>query len=300
MRPWASSRPVVQALHVAVSISCSRRSTACAPLGAYVAVAGTVTVPRCCCRRGAVGSLARHPHALMDLQWDVQARPADRFRPDSASAARGCGRFCCTSRWTLALLGAGLLAQSRLAVLCGRRARGRRHPLRRPADRARAGRLRAQRPRLLTNMVFSVAFLRHHARIVPHAMNRKTFLGGAAAAVGATPTQPFLTSPFTPTCASPRCVRKAARTAAIRHGAAARIRAAVGYLNDQARVVQRISDLDAYDDGNRASDATVRARSPAANPATLAVIGHLSAAASWWPNRVRQADDAADRPDRHR
>jgi branched-chain amino acid transport system substrate-binding protein len=111
-------------------------------------------------------------------------------------------------------------------------------------------------------------------------MNRKTFLGGAAAAVGATPTQPFLTSPFTPTLRIAAVCPQSGEDRAIGMELLRGIRAAVGYLNDQRASFNDFLILDAYDDGNRASDATVKSSFACGNPATLAVIGHLSAAAT--------------------
>jgi len=113
-------------------------------------------------------------------------------------------------------------------------------------------------------------------------MTREEFLGGfaALATTPVQPAQPFLTSPFTPTLRIAAVGPQSGDDRGVGMELLRGIRAAVEYLNDQRASFNDFLILDAYDDGNRASDATVKSSFACGNPATLAVIGHLSAAAT--------------------
>lgn len=133
---------------------------ACAPLGAYVAVAGTVTVPALLLFVAVTVWVAGFDilYALMDLQWDVKlgvrSFPA-RFGERSARL----WAILLHLTMTLALLGAGLLAQAGWLYYAGvALAAG----VTLYEDRliALAQDVFALNERVfLTNMVFSVAFL---------------------------------------------------------------------------------------------------------------------------------------------
>jgi branched-chain amino acid transport system substrate-binding protein len=111
-------------------------------------------------------------------------------------------------------------------------------------------------------------------------VNRGTFLSGAAVTIGATPSIPLTTTPYTPTLRIAAVCPMSGEDKGVGMELLRGIRAAVDYLNDQRASYQSFLICDTYDDRNVASDATVKSSFAVGNQQTLAVIGHLSAAAT--------------------
>jgi branched-chain amino acid transport system substrate-binding protein len=110
-------------------------------------------------------------------------------------------------------------------------------------------------------------------------MNRGTFLG-AAAVIGANPAIPITPPIFTPTLRIAAVCPMSGEDKVVGMELLRGIRAAIDYLNDQRASYQSFLICDTYDDRNVASDATVKSSFAVGNQQCLAVIGHLSAAAT--------------------
>ena len=109
-------------------------------------------------------------------------------------------------------------------------------------------------------------------------MIRSGFLANAAA-FAATPILPI--SPYTPTLRFAVVCPQSGPDTVFGRQLLAGVRGAVEELNAERLLNEPILLFDSYDDHNTTADATVQASFATANPATMAVIGHLSEAATY-------------------
>lgn len=109
-------------------------------------------------------------------------------------------------------------------------------------------------------------------------MIRAQFLAGAGAAARAT--QVAQVSPFTPTLRFAVVCPQSGPDAGLGRQLLAGVRGAIDELNNERMLNEPILLFDSYDDHNSVADATVQASFATASPTTLAVIGHISSAAT--------------------
>jgi branched-chain amino acid transport system substrate-binding protein len=102
-------------------------------------------------------------------------------------------------------------------------------------------------------------------------------LGGAAGVLGQAGDRLIAqVSPYTATLRFSVVVPQSGPDARIGRQLLDGVRAAVDEINREITSLERALIFDAYDDHNTAADATVQASFATSNPATLAVIGHIS------------------------
>jgi len=114
-------------------------------------------------------------------------------------------------------------------------------------------------------------------------MIRSAFLGGAGSALGATQIGQIGlpgTSQYTPTLRISAVCPQSGEDRALGLQLLRGMKASVDYWNDQRAPTDRFLILETYDDRNDAANATVQSSFATGNPDTLAVIGHMSAAAT--------------------
>ncbi len=109
-------------------------------------------------------------------------------------------------------------------------------------------------------------------------MIRAQFLAGIGAVAGAT--QVAQVSPFTPTLRFAVVCPQSGPDARLGRQLLAGVRGAIDELNNERMLNEPILLFDSYDDHNTTADATVQASFATASPTTLAVIGHISSAAT--------------------
>jgi branched-chain amino acid transport system substrate-binding protein len=114
---------------------------------------------------------------------------------------------------------------------------------------------------------------------------RAQFLAGVAGAAGSatvaqiSPYNP--NSPFTPTLRFAVVCPLSGEDAGVGRQLVAGVRGAVDELNRERLLNEPVLLFDTYDDHNATADATVQASFATSNPATIAVIGHVGAAATY-------------------
>ncbi len=107
-------------------------------------------------------------------------------------------------------------------------------------------------------------------------------IGGTAGAATVAQISPYgATSPFTPTLRFAVVCPQSGQDAFAGKQLLDGVRGAVDELNRERLLNEPLLIFDAYDDHNATGDATVQASFATANPATIAVIGHVGSAATY-------------------